>query len=598
MSNILASLSVRLLGDIGGFVESMDKAVKTADSAGSGIAGKLGGALATVGKAAAGFAVAGVAALGTAMIGGITANNAWAGSLDSIGDVIGTTADESAAIAVAIRGVGGDVGAITGQFAKLATNVYDAKGGLGPAGLEMQKLGIRFQDAHGKLLPSYELAKNISDRFAQMPDGLEKTDAMMALLGKTGKDMGDSLNAMANGGLEAARQKAQALGLAVGEGGVNQSLAMGRAMADLEMVGQGLAVSLGTTLMPVLVPLIQKFAEWAISVMPQVRDIVTRVGEVIGQLVEGVTKGTGPMGELGSVAQTVFTTIRTVIEDVVKWVTKNWPEIQRVAGAVFAAIDNVIQTVVVPVLAFLAEQFGVVVSWVTENWPLIQATAEKVFNAIKAVIVVVAPVLEQVIGGTFNSIKAVIETVLGTVLGIIKTAMQLINGDWEGAWSTIKGVVEGIWTGIKNFFGGLPAQVLQFGINIITGLVDGIRNSASMVLGALSDVVNNAINGVKATLGIHSPSTVFAGFGENMMRGLADGIDSFGSLPTVSVRGVVGGFTGNATATGSAPANPFSRAGITISQIIIQASSEGEGRAAARGFAEELTRRGLLPVGV
>jgi hypothetical protein len=111
-------------------------------------------------------------------------------------------------------------------------------------------------------------------------------------------------------------------------------------------------------------------------------------------------------------------------------------------------------------------------------------------------------------------------------------------------------------------------------------------------------VVNNAINGVKATLGIHSPSTVFAGFGENMMRGLADGIDSFGALPTVSVRGVVGGFTGNATTTGGPQSNPFSRAGITISQIIIQASSEGEGRAAARGFAEELTRRGLLPVGV
>jgi phage-related protein len=420
----------------------------------------------------------------------------------------------------------------------------------------------------------------------------------MALMGKSGKDLSDTFNAMANGGLDAAGQKAKALGLAVGEGGVNQSLAMGRAMKDLEMAGQGLAVSLGTTLLPVLVPLIQKFAEWAISVMPQVRDIVTRVGEVIGQLVEGVTKGTGPMGELGSVAQTVFTTIRTVIEDVVKWVTKNWPEIQRVAGAVFAAIDNVIQTVIVPVLAFLAEQFGVVVSWVTENWPLIQATAEKVFAAIKAVIVVVAPVLEQVIGGTFNSIKAVIETVLGTVLGIIKTVMQLINGDWEGAWNTIKGVVEGIWTGIKNFFGGLPDQVLQFGKNIINGLADGIKNSASAVLNALSDVVNNAINSVKATLGIHSPSTVFSGFGENMMRGLADGIDSFGALPTVSVRGVVGGFTGNATTTGGAQSNPFSRGGITISQIIIQASNEAGGRAAARGFAEELTRRGLLPVGV
>lgn len=598
MSNILASLSVRLLGDIGGFVDAMDKAVKTADSAGSGIAGKLGAGLATAGKAAAGFAVAGVTAVGTAIIGGITASSEWASKLDGLGDVLGTSADESAALAVAIRGVGGDVDGITGQFAKLATNVFDAKGGLGPAGLAMEKLGIRFQDARGQLLPSYELAKNIADRFAQMPDGLEKTDAMMTLMGKSGQHMSDTLNAMANGGLEAARQKAEALGLAVGDGGVNQSIAMGRAMADLQMVGQGLAVSLGTTLLPVIVPLIQKFAEWAISVMPQVRDIVVRVGEVIGQLVEGVSQGTGPFGELGGIVQTVFKTIKTVVTDVVAWVTKNWPEIQRVAGAVFAAIDTVIKTVIVPVLEFLGAQFAVIVSWVQENWPLIQRTSEKVFNAIKGVIEVVAPILEQVIGGTFQSIKAIIETVLGVVLGIIKSVMQIIDGDWEGAWNTIKGVVETVWKGIQDFLGGLPAKVLQFGINLIEGLIDGMKRSAGMLLNALSDIVNGAINGVKKTLGINSPSTVFAGFGENMMRGLAQGIDSFGALPTVSVRGVIGGLADGVNMPAGATNSPTSRGGVTISQIIIQASSVGEGRAAARGFAEELSRRGLLPVGV
>ena len=413
-------------------------------------------------------------------------------------------------------------------------------------------------------------------------------------------------------------------------------------MANIQMMGQGLAVTIGSQLIPVVVPFIEKFILFAQSVMPQVSAGISTALPIIAALVTGITTGTGQFGQIGVVLGNVVATIQTVLGQVIAWVVANWPQIsatigavlsgigafvttyvvpalglivaaigavigwvrenwptiQYVVGQVFDGIKKFAETVLVPALEFVIKQVGVVVAWVKENWPLIQATAEKVFNAIKTVIEVVAPVLEQVIGGTFQSIKAIIETVIWAVLGIIKTVMQIINGDWEGAWQSINGVVETIWTGIKNFFGGLPAQVLQFGINIINGLVDGIRNSASMVLGALSDVVNNAINGVKATLGIHSPSTVFAGFGENMMRGLADGIDSFGSLPTVSVRGVVGGFTGSATTTGGAPANPFSRAGITISQIIIQASSEGEGRAAARGFAEELTRRGLLPVGV
>ena len=55
----LATLLVKLVGDISGFSESMGKAEDVAAKAGDSLASKLGGGLATVGKAAAGAALDG-----------------------------------------------------------------------------------------------------------------------------------------------------------------------------------------------------------------------------------------------------------------------------------------------------------------------------------------------------------------------------------------------------------------------------------------------------------------------------------------------------------------------------------------------------------
>jgi phage-related protein len=63
----------------------------------------------------------------------------------------------------------------------------------------------------------------------------------------------------------------------------------------------------------------------------------------------------------------------------------------------------------------------------------------------------------------------------------------------------------------------------QMGKDIIDGLVKGVKNAAAKVGTALKEVANGAINSVKKVLGIRSPSKVFAGIGENMGLGLAEG---------------------------------------------------------------------------
>ena len=63
------------------------------------------------------------------------------------------------------------------------------------------------------------------------------------------------------------------------------------------------------------------------------------------------------------------------------------------------------------------------------------------------------------------------------------------------------------------------------GTSLIDGLVDGITSGASRVIDAMSNLGSSAIDAFKSTLGIASPSSVFAGFGMNVAQGAAMGID-------------------------------------------------------------------------
>jgi len=264
----LSTMVVKLVAETGAFVNAMEGAASKAKD----VATVIGGA-----------AAAGVAALGAAMVASIDQTVKWGDQLDSLGDVLGTNADESAALAVAIRGVGGDVDGITGQMAKLVNGLEDGNGKLSTSGKALTDLGIAFKDTNGQLLPATELLTSVADKLAAMPDGLEKTRLMTELFGKSGKDLSDTMNALANGGLDQAAQKAKDFGLAIGEEGVAKSIAFKKGIADVQMMGQGLAVTFGSELLPILTPLLQKFVEFAQKHMPDIKQAIKGVVDFVEQ---------------------------------------------------------------------------------------------------------------------------------------------------------------------------------------------------------------------------------------------------------------------------------------------------------------------------
>lgn len=99
------------------------------------------------------------------------------------------------------------------------------------------------------------------------------------------------------------------------------------------------------------------------------------------------------------------------------------------------------------------------------------------------------------------------------------------------------------------FFRELPQKILGIGKNIVNGLWNGIKSAWSNLINKVTGLFGSLVKGIKDGLGIHSPSKVFAGIGENMAKGLGVGWDDTisgvsdqiqASVPTVTVPDVGG----------------------------------------------------------
>jgi len=80
-------------------------------------------------------------------------------------------------------------------------------------------------------------------------------------------------------------------------------------------------------------------------------------------------------------------------------------------------------------------------------------------------------------------------------------------------------IIAAIVTGLGKAVGA----VFEIGKNIVTGLWEGIKSLGSWIADKVSGFFSGIVDGAKNLLGIHSPSTIFAGIGSNMGLGIGVG---------------------------------------------------------------------------
>lgn len=114
-------------------------------------------------------------------------------------------------------------------------------------------------------------------------------------------------------------------------------------------------------------------------------------------------------------------------------------------------------------------------------------------------------------------------------IGIIIVAIGALIAVFMHLWNTNKGFRNffiSAWNGIKSFFSGIANWFSTIGKQMIDGFLGGIKDAWNNVTGWLGNAVDGLVSGVKDALGIHSPSRVFHGLGQNTADGFARGIKS------------------------------------------------------------------------
>lgn len=176
-----------------------------------------------------------------------------------------------------------------------------------------------------------------------------------------------------------------------------------------------------------------------------------------------------------------------------------------------------------------------------------------IINGVIASVTALGGILPAISAG----IKAINVAMKANVIGIVVTAIAALvtwlvtlyntNDEFRekvnAAWAAVKTVVLNavaafenavdkffdkvveIGNSVVSFFKSVPEQMVEIGKNIVRGLWEGIKAMASWIGEKVSGFVGGLVDGVKGLLGIHSPSRVFAGIGQNMALGLGQGFE-------------------------------------------------------------------------
>lgn len=106
----------------------------------------------------------------------------------------------------------------------------------------------------------------------------------------------------------------------------------------------------------------------------------------------------------------------------------------------------------------------------------------------------------------------------------LQMVISLVKGIAQNIPQLVTSVLNMMATIAKTIWESLP-DIIEVGKNIVRGLWEGIKAMASWIGDKVSGFVGGLVDGVKGVLGIHSPSRVFAGIGQNIALGLGQGFE-------------------------------------------------------------------------
>lgn len=284
-----------------------------------------------------------------------------------------------------------------------------------------------------------------------------------------------------------------------------------KAVSGIATIITGIATSLSG----LLAPLTGLFAEGAIfgsggavsTALLSIQGLITALTGVtvpINAIVAAIALVVGAIIDLWNTSETFREAVVRAFSDV-------WSSITGAVSKIVAVIGPFIESI---------KNLGISIYEFYDASPIKDVVA--LFSTLAATIV--GQALSTAIDSLSTAFSGIVKVLTGAV-DILSGVFQILTGLLTLDFSKISEGLESIGEGIMTALGGIAEQTAGVGIDIIEGLLRGILEAASSIKSWLKEhIVDPIVENVKNLFGIHSPSTVFAEIGENLVLGLQEGI--------------------------------------------------------------------------
>ncbi|MEW5803910.1 MAG: hypothetical protein AB1847_17585 [bacterium] len=396
---------------------------------------------------------------------------------------------------------------------RMADTASNAARGIKTDSQSFQNLGISVMGANGNLKASDQLLAEIADKFARMPNSLEKTALANDLFGRSGAYLIPLLNE-GSAGIAKLRQEARDLGIVMSTEDAVASDDFGDSIIRLMAAIKGIKNQIGLGLIPVLTEIVSGAQGWIMANRELVR---STLAEYIQKTV--------------TILRSMYVIVRGVVDTV------------KDLATAFGGLNTVIRYVIAALLIFKGlEILYAVGSMVQAIWKLTSAFMSLGAAAIMSKLAIAAVplligigiaalilLLEDVIAyfQGRNSITGLLieafQKKLPTAFQVVKAVINALKTDIIIFWNLIKAVAL-LWAGIFH----LDLGAIKEGLHQVYSIFSNVFSSIGRVI---KDALTSALDFISSTSAYKSISWLFGKISDVLAWTSGPAQEPFSSTP-------------------------------------------------------------------
>ncbi len=342
-------------------------------------------------------------------------------------------------------------------------------------------------------------------------DETQRTYLAGKLLGRGATELGPLLNTSAD---DVADMRAQVhdLGGVMGSDAVKAAAAYQDSLQNMQYAFSGLKNNISGELLPTLT-----------LIMDGITKMLTGGGDevaaAVGDLVVSLS------GQLTAQAPRMMSVALTFIAALVTGLLSALPDL---TGAAVDLVGSLL-------LGFAEQLPNIIVSAATA----VQGIADKLTapESITLLVQAAVQILLALAQGLVGALPELIDTIPIIITNLVDAILASLPEIVEAGLQIIIALASGIITNSGHFlavvpklivalvhaFGSYVSSVAGIGKAIVDGIRKGITEQWQRLKADVSNLFTGLVDWIKKLLGIHSPSTVFAGIGTNMAKGIGAG---------------------------------------------------------------------------